>query len=88
MAETAKRWSAASGQGLRAFEGHDLCVSSAAFSPDGRDRQAVVYGPGESLRTIVSHEDCVTSAALSPDGQQALTASVDEIARLCVVCAL
>merc|ERR1712039_795302 len=68
---TAKLWSAASGECLRTFEGHEASVRSAVFSPDGQevltasgDRTAKLWSAasGECLRTFEGHRAWVWSA--------------------------
>ena len=78
--------------GVRTAEG---CLSSAAFSPDGRrvltssgdgtrDTTARLWsadGQGEPL-VFKGHADAVWSAAFSPDGRRVVTASADGTARV------
>ena len=89
--KTAKLWSAASGECLRTFMGHENSVWSAVFSADGqqaltasRDGTAKVWSAasGECLLTLEGHECCVKSAVFSADGQQVLTASFDGTAKV------
>ncbi len=88
--EAAKLWSAASGECLRADGGHEDCVPSAAFAPDGQQVLTASMDEAAKLWPAASKGACalsraakiVTSAAFAPDGQQVLTASMDGIAKL------
>ena len=71
--------------------GHEGCVNSAVFSPDGEyvltasdDKTARLWekASGKVLITYRGHEAALNSAVFSPDGQYILTASDDNTARL------
>jgi WD40 repeat protein len=79
------------GQARRSFTGHDSCLTSVAFSPDGArivtasgDDTARVWdaASGRVLARLEGHEVNVTSAAFSPDGARIVTASWDDTARV------
>ena len=79
------------GQARRSFTGHDSCLSSVAFSPDGArivtasyDDTARVWGAasGRELARLEGHGSAVRSAAFSPDGARIITASGDNTARV------
>ena len=88
---TAKVWSAASGECLRTLQGHSQAVISAVFSADGQqvltasyDNTAKVWSAasGKCLRTLQGHSQWVISAVFSADSQQVLTASHDNTAKV------
>ena len=71
--------------------GHEGCVNSAVFSPDGQyiltasDDSTVrlwEQASGKEIITYRGHEVSVNSAVFSPDGEYILTASADQTARL------
>jgi len=73
------------------LHGHTGYVSSAAWSPDGKqivtasaDETARIWdaASGTALRSLTGHSDEVRSAAWSPDGKQIVTASADGTARI------
>ena len=89
--ETAKVWSAASGECLVTLCGHKGDVYSAVFSADGQQvltasgdgtSKAWSAASGECLRTLEGHAISVDSAVFSPDGQQLLTTSDDKTAKV------
>ena len=73
----------APGGQLAVFLGHEQSVTSAVFSPDGRQILTASYDEtarlwdtsGKLLVVFRGHEQSVTSAVFSPDGRQILTAS-------------
>jgi WD40 repeat protein/serine/threonine protein kinase len=76
---------------VRRFGGHDQCVNSVVFSPDGRwalsgseDETILLWevATGQCLRIRHGHELMVTSVCFSPDGRQALSGSDDHTLRL------
>ena len=76
---------------MRTLSGHTAPVSSAAYSPDGKqivtaswDQTARIWdaATGQEVRTLSGHTDAVNSAAYSPDGQPIVTASDDGTARI------
>jgi WD40 repeat protein len=89
--ETARIWSAQTGQQLRALAGHNGEVLSGAFSTDGRfvvtasnDKTARIWDvqTGQEVRALIGHDDTVQSARFSTDGSRIVTASDDGTARL------
>jgi WD40 repeat protein len=88
---TAKLWSAETGELIRSFEGHTRLVRSAVFSKDGdrvltasHDNTAKVWNAetGELIRSFEGHTNQVWSAVFSKDGNRVLTASSDNTAKL------
>jgi WD40 repeat protein/tRNA A-37 threonylcarbamoyl transferase component Bud32 len=87
-------WDAATGKRLVAFRGHEanwISVSSAAFSPDGKqvvttanDNTARIWdaATGKELAVLRGHTDNVLDGRFSPDGQRVLTIAEDRTARL------
>ena len=78
-------------QEIGVLKGHHGLVSTAAFSPDGRqvvtassDNTARLWevASGKEIGVLKGHDDRVVSAAFSPDGRQVVTASSDKTARL------
>ena len=89
--ETAKVWSAETGECTQTLSGHGDAVRSAIFSPDGswvltssQDRTANIWSAetGECLQTLSGHGAAVRSAVFSPDGSRVHTASEDETAKI------
>ena len=75
----------------RGLRGHTDTVTSAAFSPDGRqvvtasvDGTARVWdaATGQSLAVLTGHTGWVWNAVFSPDGRRIVTASWDNTARV------
>jgi WD40 repeat protein len=85
----AKVWST-DGKLLARLVGHQGCVLSAAFSPDGRDvltrssdHTARLWSlEGTLPEKLEGHEAAVLRASFSPDGTRVVTASLDKTARL------
>jgi WD40 repeat protein len=86
-----KVWDAASGQEVRALQGHQQAVNSVAYSPDGNrlasasdDRTVKVWDAktGQELRTFRGHNDKVWRAVFSPDGAWVASASEDRTVKL------
>jgi WD40 repeat protein len=73
------------GNCLQTFVGHTAVVSSANFSPDGKQIVSVSWDKslklwdlaGNCLQTFVGHTDMVSSANFSPDGKQIVSVSWD-----------
>jgi WD40 repeat protein len=71
--------------------GHQLSVSSAAFSPDGTrivsasmDKTARIWDAttGKQLQVLTGHQAGLWTVVFSPDGTKVLTASEDKTARI------
>jgi WD40 repeat protein len=82
----AQLWDAESGEEIRAFRGQIHALTSAHFSPDGRqvltaaeDKMARLWDvvSCKQVRTFKGHTDQINSAVFSPDGKQVLTGSGD-----------
>lgn len=81
---TARLWNAATGEVIRSFNGHDLDISTVAFSPDGRkiltgssDQTAKLWdvATGAETQTLAPFNriyERFHAAAFSPDGSQVL----------------
>jgi WD40 repeat protein len=88
---TARVWNVDGSGELLVLKGHQSFVTSAAWSPDGKqvvtasdDDTARVWnadGSGEPI-VLKGHQDDVDSVAWSPDGKRVLTASWDMTARI------
>ena len=88
--ETAKVWSAATGQELLTLRGHPgHLVRSVAFSPDGKrvvtggaDGIAKVWdaATGRELLALPGHAGPIFEVAFHPDGKRIATASLDRTA--------
>jgi WD40 repeat protein len=87
---TARVWDATTGREFARFA-HDDAVSSAGFSPDGRqvvtasaDTTARIWEIETTARELVrmAHDDRVHSAHFSADGQRIVTASADGSVRV------
>jgi RNA polymerase sigma factor (sigma-70 family) len=78
-------WDLASGQQVRALNGHAGWVMSLAFSPDGRTLAAGNWrnvrlwevSTGQERRRLEGHEGDVTALAFSPDGRTLTSAASD-----------
>jgi WD40 repeat protein/tRNA A-37 threonylcarbamoyl transferase component Bud32 len=87
-------WDAVTGKRLFALKGHEAnwtSVSSAAFSPDGKqvvttanDKTARIWdaATGNELAVLRGHTESVLGGRFSPDGRHVLTVSEDRTARL------
>jgi WD40 repeat protein len=89
--KTARIWDAASAKEIAVLGGHDGCVYSAAYSPDGtrivtasEDRTARIWdaATAREIAILRGHESGVECAAFSPDGTLVVTASGDKSARI------
>jgi len=90
---TAYVWDAATGAGLRAFQGHTACVFSVAVSPDGQllatgsaDSTVRIWhlATGRCLSVLKGHSSAVRGVAFTPDGQRIASAG-DTTVRLWAV---
>jgi WD40 repeat protein len=94
---TFRLWDVPSGRELHRFRGHDGCVRTVAFSPDGRlalSGSASTFGSsdnsvrlwevesGEEVARFDGHLGWVWSVAFSPDGRAALSVGGDNVLRL------
>ncbi|HUD82748.1 MAG TPA: WD40 repeat domain-containing protein, partial [Candidatus Saccharimonadales bacterium] len=79
------------GRELLTLNGHNLGVSSVAYSPDGQrivtgshDGTAKVWdaASGRELLTLNGHKGAVSCVAFSPDGQRIVTGSYDRTAKV------
>jgi len=84
-------WEIETGKEIRRFEGHKGCVTSVAFSPDGRhaisgscDETLRLWEveTGKEIRCFSGHARAVNSVTFSPDGHYALSGSGDKTVRL------
>ena len=77
---------------LQQLKGHDDCVQSVAFSPDGSrivsgsyDKTIRVWDAStgiEMLPPLRGHDDYVRSVAFSPDGSKIVSGSFDKTIRV------
>jgi WD40 repeat protein len=88
---TARIWSAATGQMLATLKGHTDIVTSALYAPNARlivtgsgDNTAKIWDAanGQLLLTLNGHTNAIWSAQFSPDSQRIVTASSDNTARI------
>lgn len=88
---TIRIWDATSGANLACMRGHQDCVMSVAYSPDGQwivsgswDRTVRVWDAetGNELSCIRGHSDNVWSVAFSPDGLCIASGSSDATVRI------
>jgi RNA polymerase sigma factor (sigma-70 family) len=91
VAGATKVWDAATGKQIRSLAGHEMTVSSAAFSPDGRtvatssfDKTVRVWdvATGKELTEAKGHDFYVRQVAFSPDGKFLASAGFDETVRV------
>jgi hypothetical protein len=89
--KTLKVWDLATGQAILTLNGHTDTVTSAAFSPDGRDivsasydRTAKVWdlAKGQEVFTLKGHLDAVESVAVSPDGRHIVSVGADKMLKV------
>ena len=87
----AQLWAIASGQAIRAFNGHSAAITSVAFRPNGgqvltgsKDKTARLWdlATGRQILAFAGHRSDVTSVAFSADGGRILIGSADKRARL------
>jgi WD40 repeat protein/uncharacterized protein (UPF0147 family) len=83
---TLEVWDVADGKEWRSLEGHAVCVSSLAFSPDGRtlatgEGQGTLLlwelAGGRKRHQFIGHESQIDSLAFSPDGRLLAASSLD-----------
>ena len=75
---------------FQVFKGHKDCISSVAFSPDGKniltgsmDKTARLWDlSGNLIQEFTGHMGIIFSVTFSPDGKTILTGSLDKTARL------
>jgi WD40 repeat protein len=88
---TAKVWNAQYATCEKTLLGHEECIHSALFGPDGRfiatgseDSTAKLWlsVTGECWRTLHGHREAVYSVSFSPNGKWIATASGDHTARI------
>ena len=79
------------GQEIIVLRGHEDCVASAAFSPDGArivtasdDRTARIWYTvtANEIALLRGHKDRVTRPAFSADGARIVTTSIDRTAQI------
>src|SRR5205814_1283897 len=90
-------WDVASGREIRRFQGHQGCVRTVAFSPDGRralsgsidtlgtnDNTVRLWdvGTGAQIHRFEGHAGWVWSVGYSPDGRYAISGGGDNIVRI------
>lgn len=88
---TARVWSADTGELVHVLLGHSELVTKAAFNSDGErivtasvDGTARIWETmsGETLHVLRGHSDQLTDAAFSPNGQYVATSSADDTVRI------
>ncbi len=86
-----KLWDVATGKELISLKGHEYCVSSVIFSPDGKtlatgDEEKTIklwdVATGKELATLKGHTESIVSLTFSADGKMLASTSEDKTIKL------